>query len=130
MSMKHVFIICMIRVYLPQSVRYCSKRIILHDRSDGDRSSSRSIKQSFKAENSGDFHPADSALRNDVFRILCRAALCFVESSPEEFFHYELPMNRMLTEVLHLPEHLPYLEHRTAWFLSMTDVIHGDPASR
>ena len=130
MSMKHVFIICMIRVYLPQSVRYCSRRIILHDRSDGDRSSSRSIKQSFKAENSGDFHPADSALRNDVFRILCRAALCFVESSPEEFFHYELPMNRMLTEVLHLPEQLPYLEHRTAWFLSMTDVIHGDPASR
>lgn len=129
MSMKNVFILCMVRIHLPKSVKYYTKQTALHNRSDGKHSFSRSIKHSFKATESDDYDPSNSALRDDIFRILCRAALCIVESSWEEFFHYELPMNCMLTEVLKIPEDYPLLQQRTAWFTAMTEIMHTYKAS-
>ena len=129
MSMKDVFILCMVRIHLPTSVKYYTKQTDLYNRSDGNHSFCRSIKQSFKATESDDYNPSNSALRDDIFRILCRATLCIMESSLEEFFHYELPMNRMLTEVLKFPEDYPFLQQRTAWFTSMAEIMHTTTVS-
>ena len=38
-------------------------------------------------------------------------------------------MNRMLTEVLKIPEDYPFLQQRTAWFTSMAEIMHTTTAS-
>lgn len=105
---------------LKVSTRYYSVRTNLNKRSDGYKTDYHSIRRSFKSDN--DY--SESALRDDIFRKMCRLVKSVVDSAdPLEFFNYELPCNTTLYGLLAITESYDDILYRIKWYEKMTELM-------
>ncbi|MDO4500697.1 MAG: hypothetical protein Q4B60_05410 [Erysipelotrichaceae bacterium] len=125
MTLENALLISITRLHLPKTVKYFSNRTYLKNRSDGIKAKLHSLRLSFNAINAGGFKAKKSALRDSVFRILCRTVLVIATYGLEEFLYFELPMNKTIGSFERLPEDFPVLEQRTTWFNGAASIMES-----
>ena len=103
-NMADLYIIAAARFYLPQDIKYYSKRTSLKNKSDAYKSDSHSIRRALKSEDE------KSALLINVFRILCRMLKACIEEGEDDFYNFELSMNRSCIIMQREAEKLDTLE--------------------
>lgn len=121
--MADLYIIAAARFYLPADLKYYSKRTYLENRSDANNNPEHSIRRSLKSDETDGFNKGKSSLLINIFRILCRMLKACIEVGEEEFFSFELPMNRSCIALQKEPEKFEYLEERVEWYKTINELL-------
>ena len=129
MSYDDALIIAVTRMYLPYNAKFFTKRTVLLNRSDSQKSIAHSIKESYKAIDDEGFKPGNSALRNSVFRIMCRAVKSIIEYGEKEFYCFELPLNLSLRTMEEYPTSYDNIINRIKWFKCAADIMYEEETS-
>lgn len=122
-NMADVYIIAAARFYLPADLKYYSKRTYLENRSDANNNPDHSIRRALKSDENDGFNKGKSTLVINIFRILCRMLKACIEEGEEEFYNFELPMNRCCIALQKEPENFEYLEARVKWYKTMNELL-------
>ncbi|MDD6956665.1 MAG: hypothetical protein PUI58_09610, partial [Solobacterium sp.] len=122
-NMADLYIIAAARFYLPADLKYYSKRTYLENRSDANDNPDHSIRRALKSDENDGFNKGKSTLVINIFRILCRMLKACIEEGEEEFYKFELPMNRSCISMQKEPEKLEYLEERVEWYKTINELL-------
>ena len=116
-SIKSIFIICMLRILLPVSFYYRSKVVDLSNRSNASKKETHSIKHSYNTMKQGELDLGNSSLRDDMFRIACRVIQSIDETGDvKDFLYFELPMNIKCVETMFMADCFPSLLQRISYY--------------
>lgn len=122
-NMADLYIIAAARFYLPADLKYYSKRTYLENRSDANDYPDHSVRRALKSDENDGFNKGKSTLVINIFRILCRMLKACIEEGEEEFYNFELPMNRSCISMQKEPEKLEYLEERVEWYKTINELL-------